>query len=451
MAGWRALAGMTVLLAMTPWAAAETYPLAETVKQGDCYRIHIEMTLSGELKVNRDGKPAPLKLTATASHEFPERVLNVGSGGLLEKTARAYETAKAAINVGDDRSERTLRPERTLQVAQRVKDQLLVYAPSGPLAREELELTSEHFDTLALLGLLPGKAVAVNDSWKIANPVAQALCNFEGLTSQDLVCKFEEVKDNVAHVSVTGTANGIELGAQIKVTVRATYRFDLGSKRFVGLEWEQKDDRDQGPASPASSVTATTKLTRTFIDPPDSLSDVALVPVPEGFEVPPQMLHLDYRDPKGRFELAHGREWQQVSQTPEHLVMRLMEQGDFVAQVTVTPWTTAEKGKHMEPDDFKDAMARTPGWEPETELQAGEVPVPAGEGRWIYRVSALGKMDGTAVMQNFYLVAGPGGEQAVLLFTLTPKKAQKLGDRDLSLAGSVDFPSSRKGTEKPKP
>jgi hypothetical protein len=163
------------------------------------------------------------------------------------------------------------------------------------------------------------------------------------------------------------------------------------------------------------------------------------------------MLHLDYRDPKGRFELAHGREWQQVSQTPEHLVMRLMEQGDFVAQVTVTPWTPAEKGKHMEPDDFKDAMARTPGWEPETELQAGEVPVPAGEGRWIYRVSALGKMDGTPVMQNFYLVAGPGGEQAVLLFTLTPKKAQKLGDRDLSLAGSIDFPNARKGTEKPKP
>jgi hypothetical protein len=78
------------------------------------------------------------------------------------------------------------------------------------------------------------------------------------------------------------------------------------------------------------------------------------------------------------------------------------------------------------------------------------VPVPAGDGRWIYRISALGKMDGTEVMQNFYLVAGPGGEQVVLLFTMTPKKAMKLGERDLSMAGSIDFPAAPKEGDKPK-
>ena len=52
-------------------------------------------------------------------------------------------------------------------------------------------------------------------------------------------------------------------------------------------------------------------------------------------------MHLEYRDPKGRFELLHAREWQMVSQTEDHAVLRLLERGDFVAQVTVTSWTSA--------------------------------------------------------------------------------------------------------------
>ena len=59
-------------------------------------------------------------------------------------------------------------------------------------------------------------------------------------------------------------------------------------------------------------------------------------------------------------------------------------------------------------------------------------------------MSALGSMDGTAVLQNFYLVAGPNGDQVVIAVTLAPKKAEQLGGRDLSLAGSVEFPAAKK-------
>src|SRR2546430_8926460 len=48
-------------------------------------------------------------------------------------------------------------------------------------------------------------------------------------------------------------------------------------------------------------------------------------------------------------------------------------------------------------------------WEPERELQGGEVP--AEKGRWVYRLSTLGKMDGLDVLQNFYLIAAPGGDR----------------------------------------
>src|SRR5262249_19522468 len=160
--------------------------------------------------------------------------------------------------------------------------------------------------------------------------------------------------------------------------------------RLVALQWKQKDERDQGPASPATTVEATTTLTRAPVALPAGLNDRALAAVPEGFEPAPQLLQLEHRDPRGRFDLLYARDWHIVGQTDDHLVMRLMDRGDFVAQVTVTPWP-GPKGKAMAPGEFREAMDRTPGWQPEQEIQAGEVPTE--KGRKIYRLAFQGRLD----------------------------------------------------------
>jgi hypothetical protein len=426
------------LLAAASAAPCQAYLLTETVQAGDCFHLALDMKLSGEIHVRKADAAANLKVTATGAHEYPERVLAVG-GNMAQKTARRYETAKAVVTVGGDSSERTLRPERRLVVAQRDKEQLLVYSTGGAFTQEELELAHDHFDTLALSGLLPGKAVAVGDTWKITNAVAQAVCNYEGVTEQTLTGKLESVKDDTAVFSINGTSNGIDQGAMVKMKVAATGKFDLKSKRLTSLEWKQNDEREQGPVSPASMVEATTTVVRKGIDQPESLSDEALVSVPS--EAPPAgLVRLDCHDPKGRFSFLYNREWQITSQTNDHVILRLMDNGDFVAQATVTPWTAAEKGMHLTPEAFREAMNNTPSWSPEKELQAGEAPAP--EGRWIYRISMVGKMDDLAVLQNFYLVAAPGGEQVIVAVTLTPKEAEKLGARDLALVGGIDLPAT---------
>jgi hypothetical protein len=445
---WRLLASAAILSFAAQTGSGQTYSLKETPKVGECFRIHLEMKLQGEIRINADGKPTTIPLEAHATHEFPERILALNPKEVPEKTARVYETAKATIKVGPDRTERSLRSDRRLQVAQRHNDQALVYAPAGNLTREELALTSEHFDTLTLIGLLPQKEIEVGASWKISDAVAQALCSFEGLTAQELTCKLERVDDSVAHVSIRGTASGIDLGAMVKLTIDAKYHYDLKLHQLTSLEWGQKDERDQGPASPASIEESTTKLTRTAIEQPASLSDVALISVPDGFDPPMPMTQMYYRDPKSRFDLVFAREWQSVGETDEHLVLRMLDRGEFVAQVTITPWTQAKPGEHLSGEEFQKQMAKVPGWEPVDVLQVGEV---SGDGgRWIYRISALGNLDSVKVMQNFYLVAGPGGEQVVLAFTMTQAQAEKLAARDLSMAGSIDFPKSQKNEGKSK-
>jgi hypothetical protein len=270
--------------------------------------------------------------------------------------------------------------------------------------------------------------------------VAQALCNFEGLTNQDLTCKLEEVKDNKARVSIAGSANGIDLGALVKLNVTATYSYDLRSHRLVSLEWKQKDERGQGPASPATTVEGLTVLTRAPVEQPANLSDVALISVPDGSDPPANLLQLSCRnDHKTRFDLLYARDWQIVGQVSDHIIMRLMDRGDFVAQLTITPWDAARPGEHLSAEAFREAMMKTPGWQPDEVVQEGEVPTDRAH-YWIYRISAPGHMDGLKVVQTTYLIAGPAGEQVVLAFTMTPAQAEKLGARDLALVSGIEYP-----------
>lgn len=439
MVAWRTLSSLALLLAAVSGVRGQTYPLAETAQTGDCAQFHMDMNLTGEMRITRDNKPVSLKLSAQAKHVFPERVLVVDAKGVPQKVARAYETARAVIQVDKERSERSLRPERNLIVVQRPRDQTLLYCPKGPLRHAELELTSEHFDTISLTGLLPGKEVKLQETWKVTTDVVQALCHFEGITTQDLVCKLEEITDNRARVVVNGAITGIDRGALVKLTVEASYHFDVKEQRLVAVQWKQKDEREAGPASPASATETTYTVKRSTVAQPAALTPVALISVPDNFDPPTAMLQLDYHDSRGRFDLTYGRDWQIVSQTTDHLVLRYLNRGDFVAQVTITPWTKFAPGEHLTPEAFQKAMAETPGWEQTEVLQAGEVPS-TEPGRWVYRISALGQMDGLKLLQNFYVVAGPGGDQVVLAFTMTQAKANELGSRDLSMVGSIELP-----------
>src|SRR5262249_49193383 len=159
--------------------------------------------------------------------------------------ARFYTTAESAIVFdNNESSKRSLRPERRFLVAQRVKEQIVSFSPKGPLTREEMELT-DHFDTLAVAGLLPGKTIDPGTTWNIPNAVVLSVCELDGVTEHSLVGKLESVKDNLAQVTITGKANGINLGAQVELTIDGRLTFDIKQKCIVSLEWKETDMRQQ--------------------------------------------------------------------------------------------------------------------------------------------------------------------------------------------------------------
>jgi hypothetical protein len=446
MRSWRIPASLIVTLALALPGRAQSLDLSEAPQAGSYFDIQLTLDLTGEVRVQKDGKESVLKEIVRATHAFAERVLEAPEHGLATRAARVYKDARAIFAIAEDRSERTLRADRRLLVAQRGKEQLVTYCPAGPLKPEELELI-QHFDTLAVAGLLPDKHANVGETWKVASAVVQALCQFDGLISQDFEGSLEQVTEERARVLIRGTATGIDSGAVVKTTVRAECDLERRYRRLVSVKWKQTDEREQGPTSPAMSLSSTLTLTRTPINPIPSLHDYALTAVPEGPIPPEKMTALVYRDARQRFEMVYARDWRLVAHTDQFVVMRLMDRGDFVAQVTITPLRPAEAGKGLSDDEFKELVNATPGWEPEAEAKVEEITVPAGKNPaadyTLKRLAAQGKLDGLKTTQFCYLLSSPQGDQVVVAFTTTPAQAGALDGRDLALVRGITFISRK--------
>jgi hypothetical protein len=300
---------------------------------------------------------------------------------------------------------------------------------------------SEHFDTMAVAGLLPGKSIDVGATWTLPNAVVMAACELDGVTQHSLQGKLESVKDNLAVCKIAGKVNGINLGAEVDMEIDARLEFDTKAQRIVSLDWKESDKRSQGPITPALTAIVTIKLTRTPIEEPEELNKFALVKVPEAATPPASLTNIHHQDAKKRYELNHPRDWHVTS--PEYsaqLVMRNIERGDFIAQVTISPWKQVDPKNVMSLAKFAEEMSKTPGWVQEKETDRQQIKDPPKGHHTVYRVAASGKLDDVRTVQYFYLIVSSTGEQLMATFSVVPQHVPRLGTRDMDFVREIVFP-----------
>ncbi len=420
-------------LIVTGPATAQTVMLGEAPLPDSCCRVQLSLDLKGKVTFQQNGKTETVEHNATATHDYVERVLDA-KGTMADRTVRIYQTAKATIAA----QTRMLRPERNFMVAQRIKDQLVTYSPAGPLLGEEMELM-EHFDTLALPGLLPGRQVKVGESWSVPPAVIQAICDLDALDAQvkqELSCELKAVDGDLVLVGIQGTVKGIQLGAAVSIHIDAKSKlvFDLKQKRIVELDWRQSDQRQQGPATPNLSADVNIKVQRAPIDTPKELGQFAVLTLPN--EPPARLTNIVQRDAKGKFAFQHSREWQDVGEQNGRRVLKLVTaRGDHLADATVMPWTGPKFG---DAQAFKQHMELTPGWTQESDSQL-DAAVKHPNGYTVYRVSAAGKLEGVAAVRTAYLITGAADQQLLITFIAPPGRVNQLDARDQALVDSVEL------------
>lgn len=418
---------------------ADGVKLSEQLKPGEHFSYELSLKLDGTMKLDRNGKTQNLPMSGEAGIKFVERVESPDAAGGAGKVVRHYTEAKATNNAGGEQRRVELSADRRLTVAVRAETETLHVCPAGPFTRDELDLVGDHFDTLALQLLLPNKEVKEGETWSVSDSGCQHALLFDGLAKNNLKGTLVSVKDGVATFSISGTAEGVEQAAGVKVSVTATGTYDVANGRITGLTWEQTDERAEGPVSPATDVKAKWTIKRTALaDEPKELNAEARAKVPAE-KIPAEMTRL--RHAAGKYTLTYPREWVTVANTPDHYVLRLLAGGEMTSQATVSVWKKAAKGEHSTAAEFKELIANVPGWEASQALADGEV---KADGKWVYRWSGKGKQDGADVVQTFYLVAAPSGEQFTVVFLNAPDKAAKLADREKEIVEGITFPAEKK-------
>ena len=330
-------------------------PEPPTPEQEQTDRVRFKLDVEGEIfaPAGRDAPPVRRPIVVDARFDFLETVQTTASGVTAR---RCYRDAAAEVRVdGESRATRLADDARDISVVLRGTTPA-PHLEGGFLSREELDLLETPFDPLLLDRLLPGRSVAVAESWPVAADAAAGLLAIDTIESGGLEATLETVENGQATVKVTGIVDGAADGVPTHVTVEGTVTVTAsGDSAAVMLEGPVmraevalRERREASHVSPGFDVEARLTAVRTpHVDAGRHAAEsasgttaaarvgagVGMGSRRQGTGRPGFVWH---GDAASRYDLVYDDRWRVIEDGVEGLVMRFVDRGALVAQCSVT-------------------------------------------------------------------------------------------------------------------
>jgi hypothetical protein len=386
-------------------------------------------------------------LNVTGKVVYDEKQLNhrrPPAGGA--RSARRYLNAEATIKVDGGGIEPKLRDSRGWIVADEADGRVLVFSPSGPLTREELDLIDLPANSLLLDRLLPADAVRIGDQWSHSDDLVSGLLGLDAVSQNDIQSVLKGVSEGRARLELAGRVLGAVGGVATEIEVKAKYRFDFNERRVTGLGLLVKEKRAIGHVNTGLDVVAKLQLALAPSEECDELSEKALAGLPSEFG--PEFLALQCSSPTKKFRIFHSRDWHLMTDAGEMLALRYLDRGELVAQCNVSSLADVEPQKEPSLATFQHDLEQSLGKSFERFVEASESTTSTG--CRIYRIIAEGRVSDLPIQWHYYLVADGAGQLAVFAFTVETDLAERLGDADAALVASIEFAPRPKSGEPTK-
>lgn len=430
------MAAILLAIAAAPSPAA---PLAirDEVTDGRTYRVTTRVVVKGDVKTHKTGGQVDTrKLNVEATFQFDERRLpGAGRGEKAYRAVRWFEAARSEIRNGEQVSYGTLRPAVQLIVAQGESNGVDAFSPSAPLTPSERNLLRFPGDPLMAQALLPDTDVEVRETWKPAAWVIQTLTNVDANQKGSLVCTLESFVDRLATVTFTGELEGATDGTDTKLTFHGRLLFDTEAKVVKEFELVQKENRGIGAISPGLDVEARVEWKRTAVTDSPRFEDAALEKLSLEANEANQLLQTDLSH--WGLRLYHDRRWSPFHQTAQTAILRMLHEGNFIAQVNIVPLPKPADGKSTPLKKFEEEVKTALGSGFKEIVQANEFKTATG--LTALRVCAAGESKSVAMEWHYYLVAAPTGEQVVLVYVVEPEFLELLGSSDLQMVEALEL------------
>ncbi len=429
-----------LLSTSTTWAEdgpPQKFSLTSNRAANSLDRIDASLEVAGKVLVlNEKNELKELNLAVLANVGYDERSLLVPvSPKAPMRSIRHYGTATAAIEVDGQEIHPELRDERRLIAVSVDEGKATLYSPSGPLAHDELDLADIMGNTLILDRLLPPYQVAIGDSWKHSDELAGAILGLDAVSSSDVESTLSSVKDSVVLVEMSGEVQGAVQGAATEIQIRAKYQFDLLARRITWFGLLVQEKRSVGHVGPGLEVIARLQTKILPLEESPHLTDAAM----NGLALEPadENCWLSYESVAGGWQLLNDRRWFVTSDEPKSVVLRMIDDGEFVAQCNISslPQVNVQKLASLSKfqQDIQAGLGDSFGQFISAKEETNDL------GYRVLRVVVDGVTSEMPIQWIYYLVADQTGRQLTMVFVVEAELAERLAGADEQLATAIQF------------
>ncbi len=422
-------------------ADGEKHSLVSERQAGSLTRVDIALQVGGDLKLVTEGKPRNLPMSVVANVKYDEHLLTVDAENQPRRAIRYYDDARAVIKVEQGGEKPAISEARRLVVAEKpVKAAAVLFCPTGGLSREELDLIDVPANSLVIDRLLPGKSVALGESWKQTDQTLADLLGLEAVSWSDVQSLLNHVADGLAEITTSGSVSGAIGGVSTEIEIKAKYRFDLTAKRITYLAMLIKEKRAVGLIGPGLDTTAKLIVKINDLKESERLTPEVLR---KARELTPEVSQLIYTSRGGHFRFLYDRRWFLTSDDSKLAVFRLLDRGELVAQCNISA-VPADSSQGVNLAEFQKDVQSSLGKNFGQFINASQSTSDAGYK--ILRVVVHGNVSKLPIEWVYYLIADDHGQRVSMAFTLEESLVDRFAQADRALVNAVQLPLAGKPT-----
>jgi hypothetical protein len=268
------------------------------------------------------------------------------------------------------------------------------------------------------------------------------LLGLEAISQQDVTCKLDSVKENVAIVSLVGKVTGAVGGVSSDIELKGKLNFDLKQRAVTWLTLAYKENRAIGHAQPGFEVMTTLRMVFAPAKPVADLTDKALA----GLRLKAERAQtlIEFQSESGGFQLIHDRRWSVMLERNDLTVLRLVDRGDLIAQCNITPLPALGKDEDLSLEGFQEDVKRVLGKNFEEIVEASEET--GDNGLRLLRVLVAGKAGDLPIQWTYFHMSDAKGHRASLVFTIETSLLDRFASIDREMIANFQFRADKEPT-----
>jgi hypothetical protein len=442
----RIFAALLVFSCSASLAHGEEVLLRGEVQPSGFQRLKQKVDIAGHLNLDPHGKGVTkVPLVVTANVDFHQRVLSESL------RVRHYQVAAAKFQFGTEENAQlqtpTVRDSRRTVCLTSTGEHDAYYCPTGALTREELELLDTPTCRVDLVELLPGRKVAVDDTWKHDSTTLARLLNLDTIGVNQATSRLASVKGRKATITLEGNVDGAVGGVATEIEINAKYVFDLDRKRVTSMAMAYREKRAIAAAEPGFEVVVKLAMAEAPLATSAELSDDRLANLT--LRNADRSTWVEYESKHGGYQLLHDSRWRVLLDQPKTTIFRYVDGGELIAQANLARLHADQTEASITMEAFAEQAGKALGDNLGQLIESKQYESPAGYR--VLRVEATGVISDVAMRWVYYHVNNNEGLRASAVITVEEKLLDRLAGADKLLIEALKLVPLAESKGEPTP